>query len=64
MVTRYPAPPMDQVPRSDFAHGLGIEVAERGHGRLLAVGRATYLVGGAGPARPEEAAADAIDFAG
>lgn len=32
-----------------------------GSGRLLAVGRATYLVGGSGPARPEEAADDAID---
>ena len=32
-----------------------------GGGRLLAVGRATYLVGGAGPARPEQAADDAID---
>ena len=32
-----------------------------GSGRLLAVGRATYLVGGAGPARPQAAADDAID---
>ena len=37
------------------------EVLDAG-GRLLAVGRATYLVGGAGPARPDESADDATEI--